>query len=228
VTNAATGAYTYVPAAGQSGVDTFTFRANDGTANSNTAVVTVTIAGNRLPTASNGVLTTDEDRSATGTLVGSDADGNPLTFSIVSGGTLGTVTITNASMGRFKYVPNPNANGQDSFTFRVSDGTGSSNVATVAVTIVAINDAPEALDGATSTTVNTPVNGQLGGVDVDAGDTLTFTVKGAARRGTVTVGADGSFTYTPRSGYVGTDSFTFRVSDGRAMSGTATITVTVR
>ena len=101
-------------------------------------------------------------------------------------------------------------------------------MATVSVTIVAINDPPAALDGDVSTTVNTPVNGQLGAVDVDAGDILTFTVKTALRRGSVAVAPNGTFTYTPRPGFVGTDTFTFRASDGRAMSGAATMTVTVR
>lgn len=227
ITNTATGAYTYTPAAGQSGIDTFTFRANDGALDSNVATVTVSIASNRPPVASNGSLTTTEDRTASGTLGATDPDGNPLTFAIVSNGSLGTATITNAAMGRYRYVPQANANGTDTFTFQASDGTEMSSVATVTVTITPVNDAPIAVNSAVATNVNTPVSGNLNATDVDAGDTLTFSIARAPRRGTLVAGINGAFTYTPRAGFVGTDSFTFRASDGTATSGQATVTVTV-
>ncbi len=69
VTNAGTGAYTYTPAANYNGPDSFTFRANDGQANSNTATVAITVtAVNDAPVAQNGTLTTTEDTAATGVL----------------------------------------------------------------------------------------------------------------------------------------------------------------
>ena len=88
------------------------------------------------PTANVGSITTVQDNSASGTLTGSDPEGDPLTFSIVSNGALGSATITNAATGAFTYVPNAGAVGRDSFTFKVSDGTSDSNVATISVTIL--------------------------------------------------------------------------------------------
>lgn len=224
INDPATGAFTYTPAAGQSGVDTFTFQASDGEFNPS-ATVSVTIAGNRPPVASNGTLSVQEDRSAMGRLTATDPDGNPLIFTIVSNGSLGTATITNAAQGRYTYVPAPNANGTDAFTFLASDGSNVSNIATVVVTIAPVNDAPMAADSAVTTVVNTPVTGTLVATDID-GDTLTFSINRSPRRGSVTLGANGTFIYTPQIGFTGTDSFTFRVSDGMATArGTVTVTV---
>jgi VCBS repeat-containing protein len=228
VTNAATGAYNYTANAGAGGTDTFTFRANDGSLNSADATVTVTIATNRPPTASNsGSLTTQEDKSGSGTLSATDPDGNRLTFIIVSNGSKGTATITNASMGRFSYVPSPNANGTDTFSFKANDGLADSNVATVTVTITAVNDAPVAADASYTITRNTALTATVTVTDVD-GDQLTYSIGKAPRRGTITNfnAATGFFTYTPLTPFVGTDSFTVKVSDGKA-SATATISVTV-
>jgi VCBS repeat-containing protein len=227
VTNATTGAYIYTANAGASGTDSFTFRANDGSLNSADATVTVTITTNRPPTVNNGSLTTQEDKSGSGTLSATDLDGNRLTFTIVSNGSKGTATITNASMGRFSYVPKPDANGSDTFTFKTNDGLADSNVATVTITITAVNDAPVAKDANYTITRNTAVTATAVGTDVD-GDQLTYSISKAPRRGTITNfnSATGGFTYTPLTTFVGTDSFTFKVSDGKA-SATATISVTV-
>ena len=120
VTNAGTGPYAYTPNAGASGTDTFTFRASDGADDSNVATITVSIAANRAPVASNRTVTASEDRSVAGRLSASDLDGDPLTFTVVSNGARGTATITNASTGRFSYVPAPDATGTDVFTFLAS------------------------------------------------------------------------------------------------------------
>jgi VCBS repeat-containing protein len=186
----------------------------------------VTIAPNRPPVATNGTLNVQEDRSASGRLSATDADGNPLVFTIVANGSRGTATITNAAQGRYSYVPGPNANGTDTFTFQASDGASVSNVATVLVTIAPVNDAPVAVDTAVVTSVNTPVTGAFAVTDVD-GDSITFAIARAPRRGAVTVGVTGSYTYTPQAGFSGNDSFTFRASDGTT-SARATVTVTVQ
>jgi VCBS repeat-containing protein len=227
VTNASTGAYIYTANAGASGIDSFTFRANDGSLISADATVTVTITTNRPPTANNGSLATQEDKSGSGTLSAADLDGNRLTFTIVSNGSKGTATITNASTGRFSYVPNPNANGSDTFRFKTNDGVADSNVATVTVTITAVNDAPVAPNANYTTTRNTALTATAVGTDVD-GDQLTYSISKAPRRGTITNfnSATGVFTYTPLTTFAGTDSFTFKVSDAKA-STTAMISVTV-
>src|SRR6185503_33934 len=166
ITNSATGAYSYTPNANANGTDTFTFKVNDGTVESNVATETVTIAAvNDAPVASNGTLAATEDTTATGTLNASDIDLNALTYSIVANGTKGTATITNVVTGAYSYAPNANANGTDTFTFKVNDGTVDSNVATVTVTISSVNDAPVASNGTLAATEDTTASATLSASD---------------------------------------------------------------
>src|SRR5207247_2261324 len=91
--NTNTGALTYTPNTNYNGGDSFTFLVNDGTANS--AVATVGIPTRRasdLPVANSQSATTPEDTSTNLVLTGSDVDGNPLTFAIVSGPTNGALS----------------------------------------------------------------------------------------------------------------------------------------
>jgi VCBS repeat-containing protein len=67
---------------------------------------------------------------------------NPITAALVTGPTLGVLTL-NAN-GSFTYTPNANVSGSDSFTYRANDGTLNSNPATVSITIVPVNDLPDA------------------------------------------------------------------------------------
>jgi len=135
VTTPATGTFTYTPNTNATGSDSFTFRVNDGTVNSNTATVTVTInAVNVAPVASGDFISTDVDTPVDGQFLASDPDGDALSYSIVTNGKLGTVSVTPAT-GVFTYTPNSKATGDDSFTFKVNDGTIDSNTAAVNVLI---------------------------------------------------------------------------------------------
>lgn len=229
VTNTATGAFRYTPGSGQTGADSFTFRVSDGTTVSNTATISVTITDvNVAPVANNSSFTVGEDTTHNGSLSASDADGDSLTYSIVSGAGKGSVSVTNAASGAFRYIPSNNVNGSDSFTFRVSDGAQNSNTATVSITISPDNDPPVAEDLSVGTQENQAVNGSLKGSDID-GDPLSYSIVTNGSRGsaTVTNPSTGAFSYTPNAGESGSDSFTYRVSDGTVNSGAATVTVSI-
>ena len=233
ITNTTTGAFTYTPNANANGADSFTYRVFDGTVYSIPATVTVAIAPvNDAPTASDIVVNTDEDVATSGFLLGSDVDGDALTYQIVTAPTKGVVTITNAATGAFTYTPNANANGADSFTYRVFDGTVYSSPATVTVAIAPVNDAPQVSNSNLTTTRNQPQSGTISATDID-GDTLTYSVVTAPANGTLTSfdAATGVFTYLPNAGYVGSDSFSFQANDGsgapNALSNVATVNITV-
>jgi VCBS repeat-containing protein len=120
---------------------------NDGTVDSAPDTVTIS-TGNSAPTAVNDSFTVDEDAvlsiSAPGVLANdSDAEGDDLTVSLVSNVSNGSLTL-NAD-GSFTYTPDADFNGSDSFTYTVNDGAGTSTVATVTLTVTAVNDAPVAL-----------------------------------------------------------------------------------
>src|SRR5207248_2903287 len=154
---------TYTPAANYNGSDSFTFTASDGTATSNTATITVTVnAVNDAPVAVDGALTTDEDTAGSVTLSASDVDGHTCTYSATNGAH-GTVSV---SGNVATYTPAANYNGPDSFTFTASDGTATSNTATITVTVNAVNDAPVAVDGALTTDEDTAGSVTLSASDV--------------------------------------------------------------
>jgi len=225
VTVNANGTFSYTPNANFNGTDSFTFKANDGSLNSNTATINLTVNPvNDAPAAQNGSASGSEDTVITGTLSASDIDSASLTFSLASQSSHGSVTV-NAN-GTFSYTPNANYNGTDGFTFRANDGSLNSNAATVTLTINPVNDAPVAQNGAASGNEDSTINGILAADDVD-GDSLTFTPVSRPSHGSVTVNANGTFSYTPDANYSGSDSFTFKANDGLVDSNVATARLTI-
>lgn len=232
----ANGSFTYTPDANFNGSDSFTYRANDGTENSNTATVTITVnAVNDAPVAVNDTATTNEDTAVTVAAAGvlandTDVEGSALTAALVSNPSNGTLTL-NAN-GSFTYTPTANFNGTDSFTYKANDGTADSNTATVTITVNAINDPPAAVNDSFSTDEDTALNvAVVAGVlanDTDVeGSALTATVVANPTNGTLTLNSNGSFSYTPNADFNGSDSFTYKASDGGAFSNTATVSITV-
>jgi hypothetical protein len=124
---------TCAPNAEFNGSDSFTFKANDGLVDSDVATVSITVtAVNDPPVADDQAVTTAEDTSVAITLTASDADGDPLTYSIVTPPANGTLSGTAPNL---TYAPNANYNGTDSFTYTANDGTADSNMATVTITV---------------------------------------------------------------------------------------------
>ena len=214
---------TYTPAADFNGADSFTFKINDGTVDSNTATVAISVtAVNDAPIAVAGSATTAEDTAVAVTLSGSDVDGDPLTFAIVSQPIHGTVS---GGAANRTYTPAANFNGTDSFTFTVNDGLATSAPATVSITVTAVNDPPVANPASVSAVTAQPTPFTLSGTDVD-GDALTFVIVSSPAHGTLT-GTGPTFTYTSVANFAGSDSFSFAVSDGQSQSAAATVSITV-
>jgi hypothetical protein len=100
---------------------------------------------NTPPVANNTNATTLEDHAVTVTMTASDADGNPLTFSIVTGpahGSLSAIFNATPTSAQVTYTPDANYNGSDSFTFKADDGQGGTSTGTVSITITPVNDPP--------------------------------------------------------------------------------------
>ncbi len=214
---------TYTPAAGYAGPDSFTFTVNDGTVTSAPATVSITVSSvNQPPVANPQAVTTPEDTPKAITLTGSDPNGDPLTYSIVTPPTNGALT---GAPPNVTYTPASNYHGPDSFTFRVWDGTVFSDPATVSITVTAVNDPPVANPQAVTTPEDTARAITLTASDIDF-DPLTYSIVTPPANGSLT-GAPPNVTYTPAANYHGPDSFTFRVWDGAAFSNTATVSITV-
>jgi len=229
LTDASTGAYTYTPNPNVFGTDSFTFKVNDGIMDSNIGTIVVTVnSTNIAPVANAGALEVTEDTPAIGTMTGTDVDGDALSYSIVSQGIKGTVVVNDASTGGYTYTPNPNANGVDSFSFKVNDGVEDSPVAMINVVITEVNDRPVANNKTVTTNLAAAASGNLSGTDID-GDSLTYIIEDQATKGVVLItdASTGAFTYTPNPSVTGIDSFTFKVNDGSLDSAVATVDVTI-
>ncbi|GAA0627724.1 hypothetical protein GCM10009422_25930 [Brevundimonas kwangchunensis] len=167
--------------------------------------------------ATNGVLAND-----------ADPENANLTAVVVQGPQHGTVTL-NAD-GSFTYIPNPGYSGPDSFTYRTSDGALADD-AVVSLTVSA-NVAPVARADAYSMergavlTVDA-ANGVLANDNDPEGGTLTASLFGQPRNGTVTMNPDGSFVYTPNPLFHGTDSFIYLVTDSSGEISSQVVTLTV-
>ncbi|NWF71076.1 MAG: tandem-95 repeat protein, partial [Chloroflexi bacterium] len=231
------GSFTYTPNLNFNGSDSFTFKANDGTDDSNVATVTITVTPvNDAPLAVEDCTpgyTTDEDIALNGSSVlanDSDIDGDTLTAVLVSTTTNGTLAFN--SDGTFTYTPNLNFNGSDSFSYNANDGTADSNVVSVCITVTPVNDAPVALPDSYNMTEDTvlivdEVDGVLANDSDPDNDPLTAELVLGPVNGTLMLNPDGSFTYTPNANFNGSDTFTYRASDGNLYSNDPLVTITI-
>jgi Ca2+-binding RTX toxin-like protein len=216
---------TYTPAADYHGPDGFTFKANDGTADSNVATVSLTVTPvNDPPVAVNDTASAAEDAFVDIDVRAndSDLDGDPLTVTAVGTPAHGTAVIQD---GNVRYTPDPNYNGGDSFTYTISDGNGGTDLASVALTVTPVNDAPVAADSSAQVAQDTPEDIPLHATDLD-GDPLTYAVVTQPLHGTLS-GSGSIRTYSPDDRYHGPDSFTFTANDGEVDSNVATVSITV-
>jgi len=236
VTLNADGSFTYTAHQGYSGPDSFTYRSSDG-ALGDEATVSLTVSANVAPVARadaysmerGAVLTVD---AADGVLANdNDPEGGTLTASLFNQPRNGTV-IMNPD-GSFVYTPNPLFHGTDSFIYLVTDSSGEISSQVVTLTVVNNNVAPVAGDDVYEVDRNgvliiDAANGVLAN-DSDAdGDVLQALAAAPPQHGSLTLNADGSFTYTPHFGYSGPDSFSYIVRDPSGDESVATVHLTVR
>ena len=216
----ADGTSRYTPPSNFVGSDSFSLTISDDL-DSYTAMVNIQVTNN-APYAYDASFSILHDRELTGQLYGYDPDGDTITAQLVSGPTNGTLTLH--ADGSFTYTPNTNFVGADSFTYTWSDGLTTGNIATVSIDVY--NNAPYAYDASFTVLHDRELTGQLYGYDPD-GDTITAQLVSGPTNGTLTLHADGSFTYTPNTHYVGPDSFTYTWSDGLGNGGVATVEIGV-
>jgi VCBS repeat-containing protein len=231
----ADGSFSYTPSADFAGSDSFTYRAGDGTLTSNVATVAISVtAVNDVPVAAGDAFSTAEDTVLTVAAPGvlgndADPDGDPLTAVLVTGPSHGSLTL-NAN-GSFSYTPAADFAGSDSFSYRASDGSLSSNPVTVTITVTATNDTPagvaDAYTTAEDTVLTAPAPGVLGNDSDPDGDPLTAVLVTGPSHGTLSLNVDGSFSYTPAANFAGSDSFSYRATDGSLNSNPVTVTITV-
>jgi RHS repeat-associated protein len=228
----ANGAVTYVPDAGFVGVGVFFYTACDnGTTNGqpdprcSETTVTVNVIANSPPSANSLALSTRENSPIALNLTASDPDGDSINYVIVAQPNHGSLTGTAPAL---TYVPAPNFNGLDSFTFAANDGENQSASATVNITVTEVNDPPvpqpDRITVATGKPEVVPTSfllaNDVAGPFNESNQTLTVTAAtaGAATHGTVTLSAAG-VTYTPDPGFAGTSVIPYTVCDNGTTNG---------
>jgi large repetitive protein len=226
--------YVYKPMKNFSGYDYFKFTAFDGVNTSNEATISIEVdSANDAPVANNITVVVQKNQARNIGLSASDVDSNTLTYVAVAGPTNGGSLAAQGGLV-VQYTPPNNYVGADSFTYRVSDGTTNSNIATVTIDVRNTsgngptsfsNLAPTAFDIVVNTRKNASANIALSGFDPN-NDPLIYTITGNPTNGTLT-GSGATRKYTPNADYVGADSFTYTVSDGLLTSNTATCNITV-
>lgn len=212
----------YTPNAGYSGPDGFTFKASDGELESNVANWSIVVVQRNPPVAEGQSVITLEDTEIEITLVATDQDNDALSYAIIGQPANGTLIGSGSS---WTYRPASDFFGSDSFTFRVNDGRFDSNIATVSIDVTAVNDAPRSADQTLSVPFGGTLPVTLFGSDAD-GDALGFEIVTGPSGGLLS-GSGSGLVYVADSGFSGSDSFTYRVTDGELFSDIATVQITV-
>jgi hypothetical protein len=160
-------------------------------------------------------------------VLGNDSGGSaPLTAVLLSGTSDGALNL-NAN-GSFTYAPTNSFFGTDTFTYEATDGHTNSEPATVTITV---NQAPlpvvnpDSYSFTPNVTLSVPAPGVLGNDSDPNGSNLVASLVSNAAHGTVTLNANGSFTYVPNNNFHGNDSFSYLAYDG--LNNSATVVVTL-
>ncbi len=186
---------------------------------------------NTPPDAVDDSATIAEDSGANTIMVlanDSDANSDPLTITSVTQGVHGSVTNNGTSVS---YTPAHDFFGTDTFTYTIDDGHSATDTATVHVTVTNVNDPPVA--SADSYTVNqdttlSPAAPAVLGNDSDVdGDALHAILVSGVSHGSLSLNANGSFTYAPVPSFAGNDAFTYQAHDGTVGSNPATVSIHV-
>lgn len=231
------GLLTYTPDKDYAGEDTLTYRITDPDGLHGTATVTFTVRNrNDAPVANNDVFTTEEDIQANFDVLRNDTDIDegdaPQGSQIIIESTAsnGSVEVFN---GMIKYVPNNNYTGTDSFTYKVADSFGAfSNVATVSVTVGAVNDIPIAGDDVVATLEDEAIFFVVINNDSDTEDGRvivgSMAIVNSPDNGVVSIDVNGNMTYIPNQDFHGVDTLQYTITDSDGLTSlAATVTITV-
>ena len=223
------GTVRYSPAANYAGPDSFDYTVDDGGGHSATGTVSVTVTPvNDTPVATDDALVTSRDVPSTIAVLANDTDvdGDALSVTGVTAPSSGTAT-ANAD-GTITYTPAANFAGTDGFDYTVGDGAGGSDTGHVAVTVLAVNHPPVAVDDTLTAPEDTPTTMDAAANDTDLdGGALSVSAVGPASHGTTSITASGQVRYAPAANYNGADGFDYTVADGAGATDTGHVTVTV-
>ncbi|MBT6463215.1 MAG: tandem-95 repeat protein [Opitutae bacterium] len=228
------GSFTYTPNPGFAGIDEFKYRAFDGSKQSRLATVRITVDGIPIPQPDQ--YTLDEDSSLETTESNSvlkndlDPEETPLTATLINPPTKGQFEFF--PNGTFKYIPNPNYGGLDSFTYLASDGQQTTEPVTVELLIRPIDDpaisTPDKYNMAINQILSVGIAQGLLANDSDPdGPALNTILATPPENGQLEFHENGAFKYTPSPDFTGTDIFTYRLAGSPASEPTTRVTINI-
>ncbi|RYD72678.1 MAG: tandem-95 repeat protein, partial [Verrucomicrobiaceae bacterium] len=181
---------------------------------------------NDAPVAQARNLSTTEDTAVEFHLQATDIENDPVTFLEPTEPSFGV--LEQLGPGHYRYHPQPDFHGVDTFVYVANDGAADSLPATVTIQVTPVNDAPQAHPQGLTTREDTPLSIVLSGSDID-GDSLVILEPTAPQHGVLTrdPGNPARFTYQPHADFHGSDSFTFAVKDGEFTSAPALVAIEV-
>jgi subtilisin family serine protease len=216
--------YVYQPEPGFLGDDEFIYQASDGQLSSPETAVHIKVTDqNTAPVAADSTATVRMNTPTDLALLATDGEADPLTYTILTPpahGQLGGVA------PNLIFTPETNYLGPDRLSFKVSDGELESGPATVSIRVVVPNHEPEARDQDLTVLRDQSSPLWLNLTDAD-GDLLRCVILKGPAHGLL-AGLGTNYVYTPKPGYAGVDSFTYRAWDGQIYSGIARVTITVK
>ncbi|WP_080055029.1 Ig-like domain-containing protein [Spirosoma aerolatum] len=242
------GSYVYTPPTNFTGTTTFCYKATNTAGLSSTACATINVLPDPAPVGQNNppVPSNDATQTTMGTpvkvvVLANDTDPDSSTSSngqlnnptLVSQPSVGFASVN--PDGSITYTPPTGFTGVVTFPYQVCDKGTPPLCATALVTVdvqptppAGTPLAPVAVDDALLTRVNVPKQGTVASNDSDPQNLpLTYT-SGQPQHGTVAMNPDGSYTYTPTTGYAGPDSFTYTVCNSANKCDKATVTIVVQ
>jgi len=217
----------YTPNDNFNGSDSLSVFAKDGSYESASAMINITVLPvDDTPSTQNVSATVNEDDSVVIYLSASEVDGDDYEFEIKENPSNGSISaiLSAGNLDSLIYTPDANWFGSDQFKFEAKDSSSRMNVGIATIQVVPVNDAPttNALSVNTYEDVTTPI--ELDFTDIDS-DQLTISYS-TPSNGSISL--NGSYLeYTPTENYFGQDSLTFSVNDGEFASNTSTISITI-
>ncbi len=210
------GAFSYAHTAADDRDDEFTYRVLDPFGASATAVVTIVVApANRPPSAIDDYVQTQEDVSVVFDVLANDSDPDGDPIEVLALGSVDRGAVAALGGGRVRYAPPLEWSGLARLTYTIGDGQGGEAAATVWLTVHAVNDQPQAEDDTATADDYRPIEIRVLDNDRDPeGDPLAVISVGTAESGTLEIRDGGVLLWTPRVGWVGTESVSYVATDG--------------
>lgn len=234
VTILANGTYTYTPTKDYNGPDSFTYKVCDNysTPGCSFGTVNITVTPvNDAPIAMADNVVVNEDEVLTAPLPGVlsndiDVENDALTAILVTSTTRGILVLS--SDGSFTYTPEANFNGTDNFTYKVSDGVLTSNIVTVSITVIPVNDAPNAVDDGPilhASQLRFSIDVLQNDSDIDNSQSdLTIVSVSAPTFGSVAI-VNNKIIYTPAGSNSGLVTFSYTIEDADGLTSEAIVTI---